>query len=68
MRRWVAFPVVSVLLLAACGGDGGESGDGVEGGGADTTTAAGDFDPDAVVIYVAQGSSLSRIEPAGDNT
>lgn len=75
MRRWATAALLLALALGACGGggdgsDGGEDDSGAGGGDVSTgsTTAAGEFDPDAVTIYVAEGSAVSRIEPAGDST
>jgi streptogramin lyase len=64
MRSFGALSII-VLLLVGCGG--GEEGGGGDGD-VDVTTPAGEFDPDAVSIFVAQGSSVSRVDPAGGET
>jgi hypothetical protein len=67
MRRWAV--IVLVLTLVACGGGGteepGPDDDGEQG---PATTTGGEFDPDALAIYVAEGSRLTRIEPDNDRT
>jgi hypothetical protein len=72
MRRRLVWALGLALVLAACGGgsgseDGGDNG-GDDGAGTPTTAEAGDFDPDAVAIFVGQGSALSRVEPDNDVT
>lgn len=58
--------IVMVLILAACGGgdSGGDEGDGEAD--APATASEEDFDPNALVIFVAQGSTLTRVEPNTD--
>jgi hypothetical protein len=53
--------------LVACGGGGTED-PGPDDDGEPATTGAGAFDPDALVIYVAEGSRLVRVEPDNDRT
>jgi hypothetical protein len=65
VRRWASVALI-VLLVGACSG--GDDGGQAEGGGSPTTLASGEADPSAVVLYVADGSSLLRVEPGSDGT
>lgn len=63
--RLLSVVAVFALVLAACGGGAGpDDGDGEPDG--PGTTTGGDFDPDALTLFGANGSSLSRIVPADD--
>lgn len=65
MRRLTTLSLVLALLLAACGGGDEDEGNQGDGAGPGTTPATGNFDPDAVAIYVGEGFDVSRIEPGG---